>query len=158
MHCTVDSLHLFPTSVTFRAFHSTNLSSVSRCPFFLLKEFLNSKPQPFYRQRRIWISYVFSCQVRFFLPLIKLLQSWPYRPSPGVDTTFDFYGNEFKCFMHITHVDRCIDFKLGLNYGFERVNCSPRVCLSVGFGWMSLWDVCRPTKVLINPLYVEYVE
>lgn len=158
MHSTVDSLHSFLTSVSFRAFHSTNLYSVSRSLFFLLKEFLNSKPQPFSRQHWIWISYVFACQICFLVPLSKSLQSWPYRPGPGVDKTFDFYGNDSKCFMHLTHVDRCIDFKLWLNYWFERVSRSPWACFFVRFALMRPREVCRPTNILINLLSVEYFE
>lgn len=156
MHCTVDSLRSFPTSESFRAFYSTNLYSVSRCPFFLLKEFLNSKPQMYSQQRWIWISHVFACQIHFFLPLSKSLQSWSYGPGPGVDRTFDFYGNDSKCFMHITHVDRCIDFKLNYWTIDLKDNCSPWLCLSVRFALMSPRDVCRPTNILINLLHIEY--
>lgn len=152
MHCTVYSLHSFPTSVSFRAFHSTNLSSVSRCSFFLLKEFLDSKPQPFSRQSWIWISHVLTCQMRFFLPLSKSWQSWLYGPGPGVDKTFDFYGNDSKCFMHITHMDR--DFIFPLHYWFEIINWVWPMSL---FVCQVCTNVCRPTNILINLLHVEYV-
>lgn len=151
-----DPLRSFPTSVSFPAFLPTNLYSVSRCPSFHSKELLNSNR--FHGNAEY--EFHMSSLVRFVLslPLSKSLQAWLDGPGPGVDKTSDFYGNGSKSFMHVTHVDRCIDLNCHWTVDLKESVAAHELVYLSAFARTSPQDVCRRINVLINLLWVEYIE